>query len=79
MLFFGPARDWAGVDSSVFDIEEGATLAQLKNPVAERHPGIKEGMTCVRFAVNQEFAADDATLHDGDEVALIPPVSGGCD
>ena len=42
-----------------------------------REPSLRGMLGIVRVAVNQEFANDDQPLHDGDEVALIPPVSGG--
>lgn len=77
MLFFGPACDWTGTESERVDLDDGVTLATLKTLLVDRHPRLEDVMTAVRFAVNQEFALDDTALHDGDEVALVPPVSGG--
>ncbi len=77
MLFFGPAGDWTGTESARIDLDDGVTLATLKTLLVKRHPRLEAVMTAVRFAVNQEFALDDTALHDGDEVALVPPVSGG--
>ena len=54
------------------------TLAILKEKILEREPSIKEIINNVAFAVNQEYCSDNNhQINDLDEVALIPPVSGG--
>lgn len=77
ILFLGPARDFAGVDSLEIELPEASTLANLRHELAERFDQLKKALPTIRFAINQSFANDEAVLKDGDEVALIPPVSGG--
>lgn len=50
--------------------------AVLENLIAE-HPELQQWRQLTRFGVNLQFVAPDTPLHDGDEVVLIPPVSGG--
>lgn len=77
IVFLGPSRDLAGVDHTSFDLDDGTRVADLRRVVAERYPRSEQGLGAMRFAVNNDFAADDRILQAGDEVALIPPVSGG--
>ncbi|MCH7592418.1 MAG: molybdopterin converting factor subunit 1 [Planctomycetes bacterium] len=79
VLFLGPARDFAGVDSATIELPNDAIVGELRTILADRHPGLVGAMATIRFAVNQEFADDETVLKSGDEVALIPPVSGGTD
>jgi molybdopterin converting factor small subunit len=55
----------------------GATGRELIRALAERNPAIGPLLDVSRLAVNAEYVQIDAALHDGDEVAVIPPVSGG--
>ena len=77
VVFLGPAKDFARVESACVELADGATLADLRGKLVERYPGLTPALATIRWAVNQEFADDDTVLTDGDEVALIPPVSGG--
>lgn len=54
-----------------------ATISHLRDILMQRHPEIKILFPHLRFAVNCEFVELQHTLKDTDEVALIPPVSGG--
>ena len=55
-----------------------ATAAMVKPALSQRTPALKAVINNARIAVNQEFIADDRqVLHSTDEIALIPPVSGG--
>lgn len=59
---------------------EGAevTVEQLKQQLANAHPKLEPYLTGLAVAINEEYIlGDDELLHDGDEVALIPPISGG--
>jgi len=69
-------RELAGTDSETMDIPVAWTLRDMYEGVRRTHPGMpsRDG---VRAAVNQEFTDWSATVSDGDEVAFIPPVSGG--
>lgn len=79
VLFLGPAQDFADTESVSLDLTEGATVAELRGVLAEQYEGLRGALKTIRFAVNETFASDDTVLHSGDEVALIPPVSGGQD
>ena len=58
-------------------MEEGATSATLMERLSDLHPGLFKGGGRLVVAVNGEYVPMDHALGDGDEVALIPPVSGG--
>ncbi len=77
ILFLGPASDLAGRDRTTIDVSEGATIADVRRVLAHQHVGLGRALSSIRFAVNEAFATDETPLQDGDEVALIPPVSGG--
>jgi MoaE-MoaD fusion protein len=78
VLFFAIAKERAGVDECVITLEQPMTLSMLKTSVFERYPTLKTLSPYVRWAVNQRFVSDvEHTLSDGDEAAIIPPVSGG--
>ncbi len=75
--FFGPSRDWAGVDSDTLPLHDGARLAEARRAIVARRPGMAARIERVRLAVNEEFVPGDPPLHDGDRIAVIPPVTGG--
>lgn len=77
VLFLGPARDFAGTDRAPLSLGDGATVAEARAALKAAYPNLGPALPTIRFAVNQSFAADGAALADGDELALIPPVSGG--
>ena len=77
VLMFGPVRDLVGEESVSLDLSAGADVRALQGLLIERYPALRAGITAVRFSVNRQFADDDRVLADGDEVAIIPPVSGG--
>src|SRR5438445_3197638 len=74
---FARLRELAGTDSENVEVRAGATVADVYNALRKSHPGLDVSSESVRAAVNQEFADWDAIVSDGDEVAFIPPVSGG--
>ena len=59
-----------------FSIAEGTSLAGLKGVILERYPSLRWPPGTM-LAVNQEYAGPEQALRDGDEIAVIPPVSGG--
>lgn len=77
VAYLGPARDWAGVEGETFEVEGDGRLDELVAQIVAARPGLGRSLASLRFAVNEEFVAQDAPLADGDEVAVIPPVSGG--
>ncbi|MBM4015278.1 MAG: MoaD/ThiS family protein [Planctomycetes bacterium] len=74
LLFAGVAQR-AGAREWRVDVAAGSTVAELREELARRHPWLRE--LPVAFAVNQALAAPTTRLAAGDELALLPPVSGG--
>lgn len=75
--YFGSASDQAGVSDEYLELPEGSDLHLLKLTVADLHRDIANRINNLLYAVNQNYAAENATLKDGDEVAIFPAVSGG--
>ena len=75
VLYFGVLREALHAQSEPLEIAEKATVAHVLNVYKERMPAF--GWDAIAVAVNQEYAKTSDVLHDGDEVALLPPVSGG--
>ena len=74
---FARLRDIAGTAEIVQELPAGATAARLWDTLAAEHTDLKEYRDAVSAAVNEEYAKMDTVLADGDEVAFLPPVSGG--
>lgn len=78
LLLFGIAKDIVG--ESTIDLSTMKTLpktvAELKKFLASNYPDFSK-LTSLAIAVNSEYATDDAVLRKNDEIAIIPPVSGG--
>ena len=76
VLLFGAAADRAGTRETQVPAGE-ITLEELWLLLAERHPGLSPMRDTLAFAVNGEYARGDTLISPGDEVAVLPPVSGG--
>ena len=77
VLLFGVTRDIVGKGSmSVPDADGIETVGDLKRRLMERYPALRE-LSSLALAVNQSYARDNDPVHESDEIALIPPVSGG--
>ena len=72
---FASYREAAGVNRLDSTLPSGATVARLMELLEHQVPGLLQTRGLV--AVNHAYVRPDSVLHDGDEVALIPPVSGG--
>ena len=77
VLYFAIVRERLGRDQEIVELPDGATLATLLEGLAQRHPAIASLRRHMQVARNREAAPPHTLLCDGDEVALIPPVSGG--
>ena len=77
VLLFAAARDLAGTDSVVVELPAGSTIAGLRRELARRIPALAGLLAKSAIAVNHDFAEDDRVLQPNDELAVIPPVSGG--
>ncbi len=74
---FAILRERAGTGQIALSLPERATVADALRQLQERYPGLLLDAASTMIAVNMEYVAEDHSLKDGDEVALIPPVSGG--
>ena len=77
VLYFGVLKDLVGHARSEMDLAEGASVAELLEAHRGRAKGPEPIWDSIAVAVNQEYARAADVLKDGDEVALLPPVSGG--
>lgn len=77
VLYFAGLRDLFGGGEEVISLAPGSTLQELAELLLLRKPGLRGHLSSLAWGVNFEFAPVHTTLKDGDEVALLPPVSGG--
>ena len=77
ILFFGVLKDLVGRPSEEADFPDGADLRAVFDAVAARCPPLREMARSIVLARNREFADLFTKIEDGDEVAFLPPVSGG--
>jgi molybdopterin synthase catalytic subunit len=77
VLCFGVLKDWLGAGAATVELREGATVAELLAQLGARRSGAL--LRGIAVSVNAEFASPDHVLREGDEVGLLPPVSGGCE
>ena len=75
--FFALARDIAGKDESVLSLPALSTAQAVLDSLIAQHPRFHEWKNHLRIAVNYEYVQTDQKLNENDEVAIIPPVSGG--
>lgn len=76
VLAFGIAKDIFGSSSIDIELNGNKTTADLKNTLEERFPRLRQ-LASYMIAVNNEYAQDAVALTEHDEIAIIPPVSGG--
>jgi sulfur-carrier protein len=77
VLFFASLRERMGRGDTSWDLSDDATVGDLWSALRAEHARLGEVTGSVRFVVNREFVSEHYRLSPGDEVALIPPVSGG--
>jgi len=78
VLFFATLRDRVGARKISFDLNEASSsIAALREELSARYPAAADNLRVALAAINEEFAADQDRVSDGDEVAFFPPVSGG--
>jgi molybdopterin synthase catalytic subunit/molybdopterin converting factor small subunit len=78
VLFFGLLKDVFGRSGETIELPDGAQVREILLHY-ERTPRFQPMAEIVAISVNQEYSDADRTLRDGDEVGLLPPVSGGSD
>jgi molybdopterin synthase sulfur carrier subunit len=77
VLFFGAARDAAGVSKAAMDVIAPVKVNAIKERVFQKYECLSPFAKSVMVSVNEEYASDETTLKDRDVVAFLPPVSGG--
>ena len=77
VLFFGILKDLAGKSSDLLELRDGALVRDVLEHYALRMPRLRESLASLAVAVNQEYSGADTRLKSDDEIALLPPVSGG--
>ena len=77
MRFFASYREKAGRSQLEVEVPANSTVADVSAVIHKRFPQITDVTEGLLLAVNAEFAESDHVLKEGDEVAFIPPVSGG--
>jgi molybdopterin synthase catalytic subunit len=77
VLFFGILKDLAGKSSEPVELPEGASVLDLLAHYEERVPALRKSLASLAVAVNQQYSGTETRLNPDDEVALLPPVSGG--
>jgi molybdopterin converting factor subunit 1 len=74
---FSVLREKAGTDTVLLDLPEGASVAEALVALQQRCPALQPHVENVRLAVHMDFVDPTICLAEGDELTLIPPVSGG--
>jgi len=77
ILYFAVLRERRGVSAETLDLPDGADVAMALAMIAKQNPGVAPLLPRAQVAVNQAIVAATTPLGEGDELALIPPVSGG--
>lgn len=78
VLFFATLRDLVGARQLTIEMTAaGGTVAHLRQALIATYPAAKDNLDIALAAVNEEYAFDEDSIRDGDEVAFFPPVSGG--
>ncbi|CAO3574873.1 unnamed protein product [Mortierella alpina] len=79
VLYFASAKDASKTESDKFEWTDGINSTALTRLLLDRHPDLDKVLKTSMFAVNMEYMDNDNswTVQPGDEIAIIPPVSGG--
>ena len=75
--FFAIYRERSGVSKKVFQMPPDSSVLDLINVLRTQYPNLAPSDVQIVVAVNNEYASEQSMLKNNDEVALIPPVSGG--
>lgn len=77
VLLFGQLKDIVGRQEESLDVQPGTSLADLMVRYSDQFPKFRPMASSIACSVNREYAPASVLLHEGDEVGLLPPVSGG--
>lgn len=77
VLFFGVLKDVTGLSREDLEVSPGSRLESVFDHYAELFPRMREMSASIVVALNRQFAGRETAVNDGDEIAFLPPVSGG--
>lgn len=77
LKLFAAYQEALGVSERMLSLPAGTTVAEVRDQLISEHPELEQWRDLTRFGVNLQFVEANTGLNDGDEVVLIPPVSGG--
>jgi sulfur-carrier protein len=77
LKLFAVYQETLGVPEQRLSLPAGTTAGQVRDRLVQEHPQLAAWRDLTRFGINLQFAEADTPLQEGDELVLIPPVSGG--
>jgi MoaE-MoaD fusion protein len=77
VLFFGVLKEMTGKSVDLIDLADGASVRDVLAVYESQNPSLKKSLPSLALAVNQQYVGPDTKLRENDEIALLPPVSGG--
>lgn len=77
LKLFAVFQEVLATDQIQIDLPVGATVSQIFDRLVAQHPNLEKWRSLTRYAINLNFSEPHTIVNNGDEVALIPPVSGG--
>ncbi|KAL2467560.1 Molybdopterin synthase sulfur carrier subunit [Forsythia ovata] len=77
VLFFARARDVTGMTDMLLIVSTGSIAPDCLNNLLLKFPGLSEILWCMVVALNEEYTPENTVVKDRDELAIIPPISGG--
>jgi molybdopterin converting factor subunit 1 len=77
VLYFASYREIVGHSNETIELDDNSSLNKLKKQINIKHPNLKDHWDVALISVNKAYSNHNVILKDGDEVALLPPISGG--
>jgi len=74
---FAAYREAYGTSELILAFPQGTSVVEVRDRLIQEHPELSQWANVTRFGINLQFVEPETPLNDGDEVVLIPPVSGG--